>query len=88
MRRRKADTPAPEQPNEPCVDDTGGFAEDLPAEPLPAKGLPLVTTIDVDEDERKVTRDSGKGLDKALEILDEYEKGVPPRNPHVQNYEE
>lgn len=87
MRRRKT-APAPEPPEEQREDDTGGLAEDFPSEPLPTKGLPVVTTIEVDEAERKATRESGKGLDKALEILDEYERGVPPRNPHVQNYEE
>ena len=59
------------------------LAEGLPEKPLPNEGLPKLTTLEAEKEPPK-----GRGLEKALKILDEYEEDVPPRNPHVQNYEE
>jgi len=77
-----------EEMKEQDADGQDALTEDFPVDAPPAQGLPVMTVIDVDEKERKATHKEGKGFEKALDILDEYEKGVPPRNPHVQNYEE
>lgn len=51
--------------------------EDIPTDSPSAKKAPELKRIP-DEDPQKRKKD---GVDKALEMLDEYMEGVPPRDP-------
>jgi hypothetical protein len=54
--------------------------EDIPVAAPPAKNLPPMQHQEVKE--KKSKKD---GVDKALEMMDEYYEGVPPPNPHFQH---
>lgn len=59
------------------------LSEDFPEEAPPAKDLPRLTKLPAEE--QKAGKD---GIDRAMDMLDEYMEGVPPRNPDVPHDEE
>lgn len=58
--------------------------EDVPLNPLPKQGLPKLSKLDVEDQPKK----EGDGMEKALEMLEEYDDGVPKHNPNVPHHEE
>ena len=64
------------------------LSEDVPVEAPPTESLPPMKRMDPDPDLTKLERKNGKGMERAMEILDEYEEGVPGRDPDVPQYEE
>ena len=84
--KKPKDAEQPEKSDEQ-TNAMDALSEGLPIDPLPTEGLPTLPQLEVEEKPTPKSKQSD-GMEKALEIMDEYEKGVPPRNPHVQNYEE
>jgi len=63
-----------------AIDD---LTEDFPVEAL-SENLPPMNSMPVDEELAKLEKnDKGDGMEKALEILDEYEKGISKKDPEV-----
>lgn len=58
--------------------------EDVPINPPPKAGLPKLSKLDVEDRPKK----GGAGMEKALEMLEEYDEGVPKFNPDVPHHEE
>ncbi len=66
------------------------LTEDVPVEAPPTESLPPMKGMTPDEDLEEAKRKGvqGRGMERALEMLEEYEEGISPRDPDVPQYEE
>lgn len=64
------------------------LTEDMPDEALPLDSLPPMTAMDPDPDLVAIEHKKKGGMEKALHMIEEYEKGLPKRDPDVPQYEE
>jgi hypothetical protein len=64
------------------------LTEDVPVDAPPTDSLPPMRRTEPDPDLAALERKGEGGMEKALEMLDEYEEGIPKRDPYVPQYEE
>jgi hypothetical protein len=86
MAKKSSKEPVPPQPVEQHLSSEDASAhedmnEDLPSTAPPAQGLPPIKRREVEEDEKIKKSKKKDGMDKAVDMIDDYYKDTPKRDP-------